>query len=86
MLIQRNSRCWSYRPGSPIIRGYDTSALFRDDCLERIKYLQAEVDASMKEIQLKKEHAATEERLRGLKKEFGWIDSPKPRDDGPGYE
>jgi len=40
----------------------------------------------MKEIQLKKEHAATEERLRGLKKEFGWIDSPKPRDDGPGYE
>jgi len=49
-------RCWSFIPGSSIIRGYDTSALFREDCLERIKHLQAEVDASLKEMaQLKKE-------------------------------
>ncbi len=34
-----------------------------------------EVDADMQELaRMKKEHAATEERLRKLKKEFGWID------------
>jgi len=45
------------------------------DCLERIKHLQAEVDADMKKIkQMEKEYAATEERLRKLKKEFGFID------------
>ncbi len=58
-----------------MIRGYDTSALFREDCLERIRQLQLKVEADMKELaRMKKEHAATEERLRKLKKEFGWID------------
>ncbi len=34
-----------------------------------------EVDADLKElVRMKKEHAAIEERLRQLKKEFGWID------------
>ncbi len=34
-----------------------------------------EVDADLKELaRMKKEHAAIEERLRQLKKEFGWID------------
>jgi len=28
----------------------------------------------MELARIKKEHAATEERLRKLKKEFGWID------------
>ncbi len=66
---------WSFVPGKPVVRGYDTSALFREDCLERIKHLQAEVDADMKKIkQMEKEYAATEERLRKLKKEFGFID------------
>ena len=41
---------WSFVPGEPVVRGYDTSALFREDCLERIKHLQAEVDADMKKM------------------------------------
>ena len=58
-----------------MIRGYDTSALFREDSLERIKHLQMEVDADMKKIkQMEKEYAATDNRLLQLKKEFGWID------------
>jgi len=66
---------WSFVPGKPVVRGYDTSQLFREDCLERIKHLQAEVDADMKKIkQMDKEYAATEEHLRKLKKEFGFID------------
>ncbi len=57
---QPKPRGWCYPPDSSIIRGYDTSALFREDCLERIRQLQAEIDTSMNEMeQLKKEHAAT---------------------------
>jgi len=37
-------------PGKPVVRGYDTSALFREDCLERIRHLQAEIDASLKKM------------------------------------
>ena len=40
----------SFVPGKPVVRGYDTSALFREDCIERIRQLHAEVDASMKEM------------------------------------
>ena len=66
---------WSYKPGSSLIRGYDTSALFREDCLERIRQLQLEVQADMQELALmKREYAAAEEQLRQRKKEFGWID------------
>ncbi len=58
-----------------MVRGYDSSRLFREDCLERIRHLQAEIDADMKELaRMKKEHAATEERLKRMKKERGWID------------
>jgi len=63
---------WSFMPGSSIIRGYDTSALFREDCPERIKHLQMEVEADMKKIkQMEKEYAATEERLREMKRQRG---------------
>ncbi len=66
---------WSFVPGKPVVRGYDTSALFRDDCLLHIQHLQAEIDASMERIkQGDKELAAIEERLRRTKKERGWID------------
>ena len=72
---QPNIRGWSYIPGSTIIRGYDTSALFREDCLERIRQLQLEFEADMKRIkQAEKEYAAAEEQLRRRKKEFAWID------------
>ena len=66
---------WSFVPGKPEIRGYDTSPLFREDCLERIRQLQLEVNTDMRELaRMEKEHAATEDRLRKLKKEAGWID------------
>ncbi len=75
MPTQPKPRGWSFVPGKPVVRGYDTSALFREDCLERIRQLQLEVDADMVELaRMKKDYAATEERLRKLKKEFGWID------------
>ncbi len=62
-------------PGTPVIRGYDSSPLFREGCLERIKHLQMEVDSDMKKIkEMEKEYAASEERLRRMKKERGWID------------
>ncbi len=68
-------RGWCFVPGKPIVRGYDTSALFREDCLERIKHLQVELDANMKRIkQAEKEYAAAEEQLMRTKKERGWID------------
>jgi len=72
---QRTNRGWSYKPGSTIVRGYDTSAVFREDCLERIKHLQMEVDADLKELaRMRREYATAEEQLRQRKKEFGWID------------
>ncbi len=62
MSAQPNPRGWCYH-------------LFREDGLLRIQHLQMEVDADLKELaRMKKEHAAIEERLRQLKKEFGWID------------
>ena len=58
-----------------MIRGYGTSALFREDCLERIRQLQLAFEADMKRIkQAEKEYAAAEKQLRKRKKEFGWID------------
>jgi len=61
-------------PGKPRVLGFDTGALFRDDCLLHIQHLQTEVDADMKRIkQAEKEYAAAEEQLRERKKEFGWI-------------
>ncbi len=72
---QRNSRGWSHIPGSSIIRGYDSSPLFRDDCLLHIQHLQMEVDADMERIkQGDKELRAINERLKRMKKERGWID------------
>jgi len=66
---------WSYKPGSTIICGYDSSPLFREDCLERIRQLQLEVNADLKELaRMKMEYAATEERLKRMKKEMGFND------------
>ncbi len=66
---------WSFVPGKPVARGYDSSPLFREACLERIRQLQLEFEADMKRIkQAEKEYAAAEEQLRQRKKEFGWID------------
>ena len=55
-----------------MVRGYDSSPLFREDCLLRIQHLQMEVDDDMQRI--KEMDAASEERLRRTEKERGWID------------
>ena len=61
-----------------MLRGYDTSPLFREDCLLRIQYLQMEVETDLKELaRMKREHAATEERLKRMKKERGFMKSPQ---------
>ena len=66
---------WSFVPGKPVVLGYDTSALFREDCLERIRQLQLAFEADMKRVkQAEMEYAAAEEQLRKRKKEFGWTD------------
>ena len=66
---------WSFVPGKPVVRGYDSSPLFREDCLLRIQHLQMEVDADMERIkQGDKELRAINERLKQMKKERGWID------------
>ena len=71
---QPRPRGWNFVPGKPIVRGYDTGALFRHDCLLHI-HLQTEVDADMERIkQGDKELRAINERLKQMKKERGWTD------------
>ncbi len=61
-----------------MIRGYDTSALFREDTILRIQHLTAEIAELQKEMERRqKEVAASEEQLEQLKKDLGLIDSPK---------
>ncbi|MCH8055737.1 MAG: hypothetical protein IH857_06265 [Deltaproteobacteria bacterium] len=58
-----------------MIRGYATSALFREDTIERIKHLNAEIADLQKSMgKTKKEVAASERRIQKLKKELGIID------------
>jgi len=72
---QPKPRGWCFVPGKPIVRGYDTGALFREDCLLHIQHLQMELDADMDRIkQGDKELRAINERLKRMKKERGWID------------
>ena len=55
--------------------GYDTSALHWKDEILRIRHLEAEIASMQKEIDRQKEKAvAAEERIKGLKKELGFID------------
>ena len=61
-----------------MFRGYDTSALFREDTLERIQHLNAEIVELQKEMEEReKETAAGEERIQKLKKKMGFTGSPK---------
>ena len=72
---QPKPRGWSFLPGKPIVRGYDTGALFRENCLLRIQHLQMEVDADLKQMkQEEKELATIVERLRRMKREMGLSD------------
>ena len=62
---------WCFVPGKPVVCGYDSSPLFREDCLERIRQLQLQVEADMRELaRMKREYDAAEKRLSKLKKEL----------------
>ena len=63
---QPKPRGWCFMPGKSVVRGFDTSQLYREDALERIRHLQAEVKADLQALsRMKKEHAATRNGLRG---------------------
>jgi len=69
-----------------MVRGYDTSQLFREGTLRRIQRLHDEIAASRRRMdRVENEIVAVEERIRRLKKKFRLIDSPKPGDDDPDY-
>ena len=58
-----------------MFRGYDTSALFREDTIERIKHLNAKIAELQKSMEkTEKEVATSERRIQKLKKELGIID------------
>jgi hypothetical protein len=66
-----NPRGWSYKPGSPLIRGFDTSALFREDCLLRKKWLSDGIAESQRKIEKTKgDLSEREKRTRKIKKEL----------------
>ncbi len=68
-------RGWSYKPGAPDVRGYDTPALFREDCLEQIRSLANQIAEHQRKIEkLESELPEREKRIRRLKKELGVID------------
>ena len=61
-----------------MIRGYDTSQLFREDTIERIKHLNAEIAELQKEMEkTENEVALSEERIQRLKKEMGITEPDK---------
>jgi len=61
-----------------MFRGYDSGVVLREDIIERVKYLQAEIDTLQNSIdKLKQKATASEERIRRLKRELGLIDSPE---------
>ena len=59
----------------PMIRVYDTPALWRHDEILRIRHLEAEIADMQKDIEIQKQEAvAAVERLERTKKWLGIID------------
>ena len=57
-------------------RGYDTSQLFSENCLERIKWLADKIAESQRKIEkMENELSEREKRIRRLKKEIGVLTS-----------
>jgi len=68
---QPNPRGWSYKPGSPPLRGFDTSALFRKDRLLRNKWLSDGIAESQRKIEKTKgELSEREKQILRMKKEL----------------
>ncbi len=64
-------RGWCYKPGAPVIRGYDTSQLFTEDCLLRIKWLSDGIAESQRKDQKAKGGLSErEKRIRRMKKDL----------------
>jgi len=58
-----------------MFRGYDSSALYREDTILRIRHLEAEIADMQKDIDRQKQKAvAAEERLERTKRWLGIID------------
>ncbi len=52
-----------------MVKGYDTSQLFRTDILLRVRYLEAEISERLKEMEcLSRIAKAHDERLKALKR------------------
>ena len=58
-----------------MFRGYDSGRVLREDIIERVKYLEAEISTLQNSIdKLKQKAAAREGRIQGLKRELGFTD------------
>ncbi len=58
-----------------MFRGYDSGVVLREDIIERVKYLEAEIDTLQNSIdKLKQNAAAREGRIQRLKRELGFTD------------
>jgi len=61
-----------------MFRGYDSGVVLREDIIERVKYLEAEIATLQNSINRQKQKAvAAEERFQRLKKELGFTYPPK---------
>jgi len=61
-----------------MFHGYDSGVVLREDIIERVKCLQAEIDTLQNSIERQKQKAtAREGRIQRMKKEMGFIESPK---------
>ncbi len=71
---QPKPRGWSYVPGAPHIRGFDTSALFKEDRLLRNKWLSDGIAESQRKNEKTKGKLSEREKwIRKMKKELGAI-------------
>ncbi len=58
-----------------MIPAYDSGQILREDIIERVKYLEAEIDIFQNSIdKLKQKAAAREGRIQRLKSELGITD------------
>ncbi len=58
-----------------MFRGYDSGVVLREDIIERVKFLEAEITTLQNSIdRLKQKAAAREGRIQRLKSEMGFTD------------
>lgn len=68
-------RGWTYKPGSPLLRGFDTRALFREDYLRRTRWLSEELNLLQVKVEKAKGKLSEREKQnRKIKKELREIE------------